>query len=512
MSNIALPTSLANHLFGSRSILMVKKAIGVFMVLFVAMLLGVMIATENYLLLAVLLSLPMLLAMLRWPEMSLSVTMIGVVLIPGVIELYLPQLVLIRWIFPILALVASISIVIKYYFLCRNDRIGSSGKNIMLFAMLFFMSSMLSSLVSSGISINTVSGMKGYLQTWPFIFGLGFMLINKNNVSERLYKLALIIGLIQIPVALHQFLFIVPMRMTTKLAEAGVVAIDVVAGTFGAMLWGGGRSTTLGLFQTLVITLVLLRYKDGLLSKWKTIILISMLLVPVLISEIKVFPFFLIVMAGVLYRDYIWKFPFRALGYASGLISVCLLLFMANFFLPSTKGQQAATLSAYIDDAVSYNLGSKGYGNSVLNRSTVYPFWVKENIGQGDLLHTLIGYGAGATNSTASVDVQNGPLKAYAGYTIGLTSVSALLWESGIIGTGAVLGMFILAIRRVYQLSLSVRDSGIRRITNFLLVGFSILLISLFHVNYFAFDLSYQTIMSVMLGIFIWLERINAAE
>lgn len=503
---------LINYPFGVKYRALTKNVPGMVTVLVISILLGVMIATESYLLLAVIISLPILFSMVKWPEYALLMTVIGAVLIPGIIELYLPQLVLIRWIFPIVSVVVSISVTLKYYFNGRDGCIGSFGKKIIVFALMFFMSSIFSSVVNSGFSINTVSGMKGYLQAWPIMFSFGLIFYNKCKIIKLFYKVLIGVGLIQIPIALHQFFFIVPMRMTTKLAEAGVVAIDVVAGTFGASLWGGGRSTTLGLFQILVITLVLLRYKDGLLSKWKSIFLVGLLLIPILISEIKVFPFLLLIMAMVLYRDYIRNFPLRAFGYATGLITVCIFLFMINFFLPYAKGQQAATLSSYIDEAVGYNFGNKGYGNSVLNRSTVYPFWIRENIDRGDILHSLIGYGAGATNSTPSVEVNSVLLKSYAGYTIGLTSISTLLWECGIVGTSAILVMFLMAIRGSYKLASSACDSDVRRLANFLLVGFSIFLLSLVHVNYFAFDLSYQTVLYLMLGMVIWLERINAKE
>ena len=48
---------------------------------------------------------------------------------------------------------------------------------------------------------------------------------------------------------------------------------------------------------------------------------------------------------------------------------------------------------------VEYNAGKAGYGGFLLNRSTVYPFWLKEHADRDMLIPILIGHGPGALNS-----------------------------------------------------------------------------------------------------------------
>ena len=475
--------------------------------LFIALLSGLFIASGNYVLVAGLIGLPLGLLLFKWPEKCLTVTVVSALIIPGLIELYLPQLMLIRWLFPVMATATSATILFSYLWAGEKQKLGEFGYKAIALAILFIIIALFSSILSNGFTANALVGLKGYFQIWPVLFGIVFLTIDTERLAQLIGRALVWVGLLQIPFALHQFLVLVPMRMTTRLAEEAVVAIDVVAGTFGAMMWGGGRSTVLGIFQMIAITVVIMQYRKRLISFRWTLVLSMLLLIPVVISEIKAFPFFILLASLVVFRDILIKYPFKFISYGILLLCLCASLFMVNFFLPAAKGQQASTLDRYIEEAVSYNMGDKGYGNAVLNRSSVYSFWVNENMAKGDIVHLLVGYGTGATNAFTTMETQSVAATLYPGYAIGLTSLSALLWECGLSGALMLLAMIYYGLRTALTVIKRSISATQEVVVTAMIVSMVLILLTLLHVNYFIFDLGYQTILVVALGYVILLEK-----
>lgn len=513
MEMISLGFGPKNKIINIKAWLQSVSWVKVFLWLFaitLSMVCGVFVVAESYILVAILIGLPVGWFIFKWPQVWLGITIVGILVIPGLLELYFPQLLLVRWLFPLMASATSTTILFTYLFGCKSQKLGYYGKKCMILVLLFVIIAFFSSILNNGFSANALVGLKGYFQIWPILLGIVYSSVDTEKLA-RYFRITIIwVGLLQIPIALHQFFVLVPMRMTTKLAEEGVVAIDVVAGSFGAMLWGGGRSTVLGIFQMIAITLVTMQYRKNVISLRRLIVLVLLLIIPILVSEIKAFPFFLLLASGIIFRDVLIKYPFKFASYAFLLLAICSLLFVANFFLPATKGQQASSLDKFIDEAVSYNIGDKGYGNAVLNRTSVYSFWAKENVGKQDVVHLLTGYGPGATNAFTSIETESLAANLYPGFAIGLTSLSALLWESGLLGSIVLLGIIYYGSRAAIKVGTNCKSNEIQIFSTTLLVGLLLVFMTLLHVDYFVFDLSYQMIFIVALGCVVLLERMNA--
>jgi hypothetical protein len=96
-----------------------------------------------------------------------------------------------------------------------------------------------------------------------------------------------------------------------------------------------------------------------------------------------------------------------------------------------------------LTENLEYNVGEKGYyGGSGLNRSNVVSFWWKQH-GLSDPIATVIGHGIGSSfhdiNTPGHID------RKYAGYSVGLTGLSTLLWDVGILGAAGYLLILLLA-------------------------------------------------------------------
>jgi hypothetical protein len=175
--------------------------------------------------------------------------------------------------------------------------------------------------------------------------------------------------------------------------------------------------------------------------------------------------------------------------------------------LPGAKSQHAATLEKYFDENISYNFGNMGYGNSILNRTTVYGFWWNQTMGRGDLIKGLFGNGPGMTNSSSVVAKKTLANTKYRGYGIGLTAVSALLWEVGLLGTFAVSFLLFSAYRLGIQLQKQWKSTihwPFLRASQIAMVLFAI---SMLHNNYFLTDISYQALLVLFIGYLLAMSR-----
>ncbi len=67
-----------------------------------------------------------------------------------------------------------------------------------------------------------------------------------------------------------------------------IVPVDIVAGTFGAILEAGGANAVLAAYQVIIVGCLLALWKNGALSGFTAAILSVLLLSPMLINEAKI--------------------------------------------------------------------------------------------------------------------------------------------------------------------------------------------------------------------------------
>lgn len=437
------------------------------------------------------------------PTIGLWVVIVGALVVSGLIDLYLPFLKPIVWGLALLSIILATIALIKAFFepKLKQAHVKDDGQLITI-TIIFTASVVLSSLINwHGLS-GFLVGLKGYFQVWGLFIAI-FYLIKDVNHAKYLMLFFLLLGILQFPAVIHQFLVLVPKRSANIFAEHGIVAGDIVAGTFGGSMTGGGRSSNLALLCVMCVTMMLAKWRAGLASAKFGILFSILFLSPMFISEAKIFLVLLPVALFILFKDRILSNPLKAIVSLIVLVTLLISIFFAYSLLPGAKSQRIKSIDQMIEQNIAYNFGKGGYGNAKLNRTTVYPFWLNEQIDNGSLLGATFGYGPGSASGGTALNKDSMAFSRYKGYGIGLTGLSSLLWEVGLLGTTLALMLFYSAYRLGARAAKQWQNTLHWPLVKAAQISIPLFAISLLHSNYFVFDISFQTMLVVVIGYLI---------
>jgi hypothetical protein len=289
---------------------------------------------------------------------------------------------------------------------------------------------------------------------------------------------------------------------------AGVLSPDdVIAGTFGAELYGGGNNAILAAYLFIVIGLLLSLWRNKIVPAWLMFPGVLLLAFPVFLNEAKVAVFYAWVMFIVLYWENIVRRPLRFI-----VANIFLFLFLFAFVLVyaqlSVETSRAHTVGQYLDFLIEHNL-YRGYGTYELNRWTALVFWFQEHFPH-DLWHAFAGHGLGETQEGSNLmDVSKSlAARRYHGMGIGLTGLSALLWDVGLFGTLLVGLMFLSACRLAGRLAkASCGNPLAMALFTGLQAGVAILALSIVHKSFFVFEMAFQILFVLIIGYLIYSAR-----
>ncbi|MDR3390216.1 MAG: hypothetical protein P4L77_00635 [Sulfuriferula sp.] len=479
-------------------------------ILVFAIITGTLVAIGQPLPLLLLMGVLIGIGLMARPVTLLWVVLVGALVISGLIGLYAPSLEKVRWAVDLaaagLGAVAIISRLTSYKAKNSKKTIRSFAPSILTWAGLFFGTSMLSSLLNTGLSADSIIGLKGYFQVWGILLAFAWLKLSKDTV-DNFAKAIVPLALLQIPFALHQFLVLVPQRATLAAARELIVAPDVVVGTFVGSMTGGGGSAILAALQIATIAILLAFWRSGFISGMRVTVLSALLMVPLLFNEAKIIVVILPIALLIVFRDQMLRRPIYFILGASIIAMLLAAIFVIYTKLPGEATN--TTLTEQLSQTAAYNFGQKGYGAYVLNRTSVLTYWWEQH-SMNDIVQILIGHGPGITNDsgTSRINLATGR---YAGMGIGLTAISALLWEVGVVGLITILGMFWSAFTAAVKLSQDARLTHWHRAAFLgLQAGIAIMAISLTHNNFFVFDIGFQALLMLMLGYTVyWQKNVN---
>jgi hypothetical protein len=477
----------------------------------IAFFIGTLSGLGGYIYLAILIICIFGLSLIFWPKSALWGVVVGGTIIVGLAELYFPTFTQIRWLIAAISFFLLLLALIKLITSPTNKmhvKVGLNSTMLITSLCLFLLSTLLSVLANQLAIGSSIVGFKNYFQMFGLSIGI-LAFISQQNSANQLFKYLIILGIIQIPFAIQQFIQFVPLRSSVEAAQHGVVAVDVVSGTFGGAKLGGGRSANLALLSSILIVLMAAQWKFKMRSAISSIVLSLLFLLPMVFNEAKLFIVLLPIGLFLLFRENVLKNPFKVLAGAIGLAGILGLLIIGYSLLPGAKSQQLNSFDKYYREIIEYNLGNHGYGNSSLNRTTVYTFWYNENIARGNIKNAIFGYGLGSTNQSSIVSTKTLSNTKYRGYGIGLTTLSSLLWEIGLLGTLSVMAIIISAYYLAYKLQIkwiNTENWPYLRTAQIAVLMFSI---SMLHNNYFVSDLSYQTLLMLLLGYLLTMDTFN---
>ncbi|HEX5787878.1 MAG TPA: hypothetical protein VFY03_06840 [Woeseiaceae bacterium] len=435
-------------------------------------------------------------ALLR-PVASLYLLVVGGLVVVGLARLYFPGMEKIQW--GVAGLATALGGIGVLGFLFKPEPVKDIPPNSGILCVLLLLIG-----ASALINLQSVSqfvyGFKGYAQVMGLFFALVALRV-PNKSLNRLPKLLVAIALFQLPFVLHQWLVLVPQRVSLA---SGIVAEDVVAGTMGASATGGGSNAILSILLITAIAIVAAGYKRGQLKPWRSALICMVCSIPLFLNANRVASLYLLIAFLMIFGPALFRRASRFL--AAAVLTV--LIVTGTVWVNLNFGSRSAEYADWQDlvvTTVERNMAPDiGYGALELNRAGSITFWWTEQIEHPDLKNFLFGNGPGAAREAtgSALPVKTLAATRYAGVGIGLTGISSLLWELGIVGLLVVVVLHVNAFRSAHYLVSSLRSNPFRQyVAEGLKVGVVLFFLCLFHKNTFVFHITYQTLVYLVFGI-----------
>jgi hypothetical protein len=428
--------------------------------------------------------------------------LVAAVVVTGVAQLYFPEAKLVRYVVP----AASLAFLLHWVtdqFVQRRRTVDEPLPGPVVWGFLFAAITTVSMLANFGDPAVALMGMKSYFQMWVFFLGVVFLHWDKNFDRQLLVGLVLL-ALLQLPFAAHEYLVLMPRRYAY--ISEGVIPADVIAGTFGALALGGGANAVLAAYQIIIVGFLLAMWKNGVMGTFKTGVLSVLLLLPLVVNQARVSVLYvLLIFMVIFWRDIVrkpGKFFAASFGMA-GLVAVLMTAIMLTHPGGALPSWSAVVKNVYAQQTVAVQ---QHEGRYELSRWSVLTFWAEQHV-RANPVQTLLGHGPGASrepDDNAVLDVTDTlAQKKYPGLRIGYTGLSMLLWDTGVVGVICVLGMFASAFFMAVRLATHYRrqrDGFHTAMFEGLQAAMAVLTLSLAHKNYFASYVPYQAVVYLLIG------------
>jgi len=443
------------------------------------------------------------------PVWLLWCAVLGGLVIAGAFQLYIPQLQRVRWLLMPIATVLALQGLWEISGK-RGTQDPQPTPSVLWWCLAFLAAVTITTASSPFVAERFSIAFKGYFQLWGLLIALTFIAWPAGTI-DRLPRAFLGIALLQLPFVLHQLLVLVPRRVGMG---GGIVPVDIVAGTFGASLEGGGANALLNAFLIIVIAGLLAARQYGVISLTRFFVFFVPVAIPIFVNSAKVSVLYLIAVFAVLYGKDLVERPLRFLA-ATFAMTLLLLVVLIALVLGAHNTERVGTVSDLIRFTYEYNIANDEVGDS-LSRTGALEFWADRH-GRADIKGTLIGHGIGYTRvadvetpyrETVRATVNGVPVNIDIAQNIGNTGVAALLWETGVFGLFCILGLFAATFRSAGRLEqrhrhVPERAAAFRAIR----AAAVVMIIMLMHKNSIVYDAAYQTLIMIIIGFTAYWER-----
>lgn len=431
------------------------------------------------------------------PGISLIMVTATALLIVGFVQLYLPELQKIRWGVAIAA--GLLGTVVTLRFLFRPERKTSLPPNAGVLSV--FLLLVISSAVINNQSLAQFTfGFKGYVQVVGIFFATA-MLADQNRTLDFLPRLLVGIAILQLPFVIQQWLVLVPQRVSLG---DGVVAEDVVAGTMGATITGGGANAVLSILLITAIAIVASGYQLGQIRARRAVIGCLICALPIFLNANRVAALYLLIVFFFIFAPTMLRNTSRFLAGAiiTSLFVVGSVWTNLEF---GSRSEEYTDWRDLVHSTLERNTARDiGYGELELNRLSSITFWWDEQFTRGNASKVLFGHGPGAAREAggSALPVETLASSTFPGVGIGLTGISSILWELGVVGLAVVIWLLFNAFRSARFLR---RQQSIGQFRQFVARGLQVSVIifamSLAHKNTLVFHLTYQALFYLILGV-----------
>ena len=333
-----------------------------------------------------------------------------------------------------------------------------------------------------------VNASRHYFLMWPLmlVFMLGLV---RQEMVVQLWKALMIVAILQLPMALYQYFFV--SQKSTRLSPW-----DAVIGTFHGNIEGGGESAGMGIMLLIAMLTAIALWRGGKLNgTWAALVVVTGLGTMAL-AEIKGVVLLLPVVIGLYYRREFLRRPLESI-----IVLIVLFLLVIGLLTVYEKLHYKNTVkqtSTYDRMMMQFDPELRSSSGNELGRVSNLSGWQDINIKNGDLQHSLFGYGMGATFASR---IGVGELVYRFPFQPNTSSTTILLWETGIMGHLAFIAILLFGARTSER---AAKYKSVPEIHRILLrvgtVGLLLLAVTLHYRNFHIYSNPIQFLMMLMLG------------
>lgn len=287
--------------------------------------------------------------------------------------------------------------------------------------------------------LQTIAGLKHYLLPLGLLGVVACTELPQFWIS--VWRFIPWVMIVQFPVAVLQHIFYV--RTITD-AMGSRVTWDAVVGTFGGDPNGGGASGALALFLCVGVVATAAQLREKLISRRLAQSAWLAALGVMLLAEVKVVVIILPLALLLYHRRALMRSPLRAIGWIiTTIIFAVVLLGTYSFIHYSSAGKDIRSPSAVLEYIANYE-GSVEAGNAFtgeVSRVGAISLWWRYNVDAGKVRETIFGHGPAASKYSATFGY--GEAAKLHRFNLNTSSLSALLWDLGLLGAWFFLGLLL---------------------------------------------------------------------
>lgn len=437
------------------------------------------------------------------PHALFACLLVLTLVLAGMVKFFLPWLGIVWWSAYGMAAMLYASVILEAMkFQPHNEKVPHTMAAVaFLFPAAIIIISTVLNVPSAWQMILMIKTMIMFGGVW---IGFANLPLDEDYVKKWL-RGVLVIGLIQWPVAVYQFIFVRASRIAKGLGD--VEASDSVVGTFGGSMEAGGLSAVLSVFAMICCVGLLSLHREKLLPGKKVVIFIILTAMPVLFMEGKVVFFYLPVVLMVLYMDYIRRKPMHFFGGVVALVVVMagLLLAFQTFSWSSKYDSLEESAAESFLYSFQPNKRSDEFAKHELTRVGVIQFWWEQNAGR-DPLKIAIGHGPEASRTVGLhpgvIGAEHFPLE------IDRTGLSKFLWDFGVLGVLSYVSFIGFTFLSAHKLISSpyLRDWELA-LARTLRAAVPLFLMALLYRNDVPYAPPMMFLFMTLLGLISWLNR-----
>lgn len=378
----------------------------------------------------------------------------------------------------------------------RSTRSPALGP--LLWLLVFLVCAVVSSLINLVGPLQWFVAGKEYFFLWSVLLCLLWGTVKPESLLRWLPSAALVLLVLQIPVAAYQRFFVMSQR-------TGASTHDAVVGLFGGNPEGGGASGAMAVFAVVLLGFIIEAWRAKRIGSSRALLFSALALTPVLLAEVKVILMLIPLVVLITHGQMLLRFPVKALiGTVLGVVFLfgVIVAYQTQFTDPNSR--QSYSIEEYLNVTVERNTTlSVSALRGEVGRLAAINFWLeREAANPGP--KTLIGYGIGSTRVGSLV---LGELPKRYLFKLGRSSLVVHLWEVGLIGTAALLMMFGSSVLLAYRTARQYRGSDWHWVLRGCAVGLATVAVCLPYNTDFVEISQIQLLVMMMMGLVIVLSR-----